>query len=232
MTRPPSHPAPGAPVDDEVLDELGDDAIVAQQAAVHSLQPRAQVDMEARTIVVADEMPEVDPSEVMATRQLPAYTAASDPTAVARRHAARAPTMVLRRVESFAPPKRKNWLVIGIWVAAGVVAFGFGGVLAAITATRSSDSGKTELPVAAPTPAPSPSPTQTAKLEAPARTAPPAPEPAKQEPEAITASDLPVEPVRPPRASKPKKSASTAAPGTAATQAKTAPNESEIPEGI
>jgi hypothetical protein len=107
--------------------------------------------MESRTIVVADEDPyALDPSEVMETRQLPQYPAAGDPTPVARRAAARAPTMVLRRVEIAPPKKKRNWIVIGIWIAAGVVAFGFGGVLAVLTArgsVRSPASAATGEPV-------------------------------------------------------------------------------------
>jgi hypothetical protein len=229
VTRPPSNPA-GTPAHEEVLDELGDDAIVAQQAAVHRLQPRAQVDMEARTIVVAEDAPEVDPSEVMETRQLPQYSETNDPTAVARRAAARAPTMVLRRVQSVPPPRRRNWLVIGIWVAAGVVAFGFGGVLAAITARGSDGPPQAAAP---PEPAPPPRTTPPASTP-PAAAVATAPKPAtttEPEAEAITASDLPVEPA-PARPRLRPKAASTASPRPTASPPKTAPGKTEIPEGI
>jgi hypothetical protein len=229
VTRPPSHPVPGAPADEEVLDELGDDAIVAQQAAIHALQPRAQVDMEARTIVVAEEPPELDPSEVMETRQLPQYGFGAEPTTAARRAASRAPTMVLRRVESFPPPKRRNWMVIGIWVAAGVVAFGFGGVLAALTA-RGSDSSASATPAAA---LPPPAPTRTApppKSAPPPAKAPDQSQPPQDDTEAITASDLPVEPVKPTRRPRTKSPANPA--GTPAVPTKTTPEKTAIPEGI
>lgn len=230
MTRPPSNPA-GTP-DEEVLDELGDDAIVAQQAAVHTLKPRARVDMEARTIVVAEEAPELelDPSEVMETRQLPQYSESNDPTAVARRAASRAPTMVLRRVASVPPPRRRNWLVIGIWVAASVVAFGFGGVLAALTARRSDTPQTASAP---PPPAPQPAATSQRAPAATAVATAPKASPSREEPEAeaITASDLPVEsaPARP--KARPKAS-SAAEPRSTASPPKTAPGKTEIPEGI
>jgi hypothetical protein len=226
VTRPPPYPPPGVPsVGEEELDELGDDAIVAQQA-VHAPQPRVQVEMESRTIVVAEEDPfAIDPSEVMETRQLPSYSAASDLTPIAQRTAARAPTMVLRRVPLRTPKQQRNWLVIGIWIAAGVVAFGFGGILAALTArgTDAAPSATIEPPAITVEPAPPP-----AVAAAPQAT--PA-EPAVEPSEPLTAHQLPVE--EPPATVRPRSRPRAApAPTSDAPTPTSVPANSDIPEGI
>lgn len=235
MTRPPiqqPRPPGAGPIDEEGLDELGDDAIVAQQA-VHAPQPRATVDMESRTIVVAEDEPQaLDPSEVMATRQLPQYAGQELTVAAQRRAASRAPTMVLPRSALAIRPKRKrNWVVIGIWVAAGIVAFGFGGILAVLTARGAASTPQAQpittvvVPVA--TPAPKPVPVAT-------ETKPVVPEPI--EAEAVTTQELPVEPAKLPEPPKKKKPRPVAAPKPTATATATAApikrDPNVIPEGI
>lgn len=220
----PTDPRSDLAPDEEVLDELGDDAIVAQQA-VHAPRRAVELEVEARTIVVADDPTALDPSEVMETRQLPQYGAGADPTQVARRAAARAPTMVLPRVSVTPPRKKRNWVVIGIWIAAGVVAFGFGGVLAAITARGGGDGkGSATAP-------PPPPPATAAATAAPASAPEPEPtqQPAAEPVEALSASELPVE--RSKRRVK-RPSASATPPPRPASTTKTAPAKTEIPEGI
>jgi hypothetical protein len=234
VTRPPPYPPPRAPtVGEEELDELGDDAIVAQQAA-HTLQPRVQVEMESRTIVVAQDDPfAVDPSEVMETRQLPSYSSANDPTPIANRNAARAPTMVLQRVQLPTPrrQKKRNWVVIGIWIVAGVVAFGFGGALAVLT-TRGADPAPSVVPETAQI-----DPVLTADTAAPSAVAaepPPRPYAAPAEPsEQVTAHQLPVEKPVPARPRvRPRIAPETAPTSNATSTPTTAPAKSDIPEGI
>src|SRR5436190_1184826 len=58
VSRVPPHASPGSdpPGEDELeqLEELGDDAIIAQQQGAHVPKPRAQVTEEARSIVISD----------------------------------------------------------------------------------------------------------------------------------------------------------------------------------
>jgi hypothetical protein len=143
-----------APPDHEVLEELGDDAIIAQQAAVHSPQPRAHVAMESRSIVIAEEQRSPPPApEGEPTRELLPYAVSSvDPTVVIRDR---------RFISSLAPAsarkKTSNLRKIAIWGGAGVLAFGLGGVLAILTAHRPSEANRAaeySVPVQPASPAP------------------------------------------------------------------------------
>jgi hypothetical protein len=134
-------PGPPGPHAVEELEELDDDAIVAQQSAAHAPPTRAQVIVEDRSVVVADLPPEIDPSEVMATRQLNAMPGSRDPTVVLRRPVPK-------------PPTRPNWLIWGIWIFAGLLAFAFGGLLALLSA-------RGEAPHESPAVAPPPNPAAT-----------------------------------------------------------------------
>jgi hypothetical protein len=109
---------------EEELEELDDDAIVAQQSAAHAPAPRVQVAMEKHSIVVADLPPEVDESEVMATRQLPAYQASRILD----------PTVVVRRAPAAPASGGRGWVAWVIWGVAGLLAFAFGGLLALLSA--------------------------------------------------------------------------------------------------
>ena len=127
-------PGPPAPPPVEELEELDDDAILAQQSAAHAPPARAQVVVENNSVVVADLPPEIDESEVMATRQLNAIPGSRDPTVVIRR----APVT----------PAKPNYLIWVIWIFAGLLAFAFGGLLALISARG------TEQPAEAPSAVP------------------------------------------------------------------------------
>ena len=114
--RPPPQPP------EEVLEELDDDAIVAQQATAHSPAPRVQISDEVRTIVVTEPPP----------------PAADDTARVQRLEPGRNdPTMVLRAVRAPAPaapiPARAGlpgWVPWLLWGLAGLLAFGLGAFLA------------------------------------------------------------------------------------------------------
>ena len=121
-----ARPPPLGP--EEVLEELDDDAIVAQQATAHAPAPRVQVADEARTIVVSEPPPDAD--DTARVRSLD--RGRNDPTMVLR--AVRAP---LPAVVS-APPRRSwpPWLPWLIWGLAGLIAFGFGAFLALMMAEK------------------------------------------------------------------------------------------------
>jgi hypothetical protein len=135
VTKTPGESRPAAPPEYDVLEELGDDAIIAQQAAVHSPQPRAQVAIESRSIVIAEERPEPpkpSSTEGEPTRELLPYAVSSvDPTVVIRDR---------KFINSLGPgPKKQKTssvTKIAIWGGAGLVAFAIGGVLAVLTARR------------------------------------------------------------------------------------------------
>lgn len=119
MTRTPPEPP------DEKLDELDDEAIVAQQSAAHAPQRRAQVKVESRSIVVADD-------DTEATRQLEVYTeGSSDPTLVVRDRERRALAQAVQDLPS-SQAGRKSRVALAIWGAAGLLAFGLGAVLATV----------------------------------------------------------------------------------------------------
>ncbi|MCA9592564.1 MAG: hypothetical protein KC776_04610 [Myxococcales bacterium] len=140
MSHSRQHPY-GSPPEVDELEELGDDAIVAQQSAAHAPQPRVNVAVDQPSVVVAEHPEEMDPSEVIATRQMNALPGTYDPT------------MVIRR--PYYPPQaapRASWLPWVIWGIAGLLAFAFGGLLALLSA-RGSDSGQGQPdapPVSAP----------------------------------------------------------------------------------
>ena len=154
MSRVPPHVSGGQdqPRAEELeqLEELGDDAIIAQQQGAHAPKPRAQVTEEARSIVISDHPgPGSNPPDVP---KIPA-----DPT-TKKRSERTEKTVVIRdrrQIEELrrAMAKRKPTLAVAptkgllLWVIVGVAAFLTGG-LVALLATRESASA-----VAVPTPA-------------------------------------------------------------------------------
>jgi hypothetical protein len=134
----------GSPPEVEELEELGDDAIVAQQSAAHSPQPRVQVAIDQPSVMVAEHPAEPDPSEVTATRQMNALPGSADPTMLIRR-----PTYPAVS----APASQASWLPWVIWGIAGLLAFAFGGLLALLSARSGSEaapSGEAQPAVSAP----------------------------------------------------------------------------------
>ncbi len=180
MSRVPPH-ASGAPpgADDlEQLEELGDDAIIAQQQGAHAPKPRAQVTEDARSIVISD-------------HPAPGSSPPADPriptnSGTRRRSERTEKTVVIRdrrQVEELrrqmaqhkerrprAEPANKNLV---LWVIVGVAAFLTGG-LVAMFATREESAAP-----AAPIPS---------VLAAP--TTPPA---ATAEPPSVSIDELPIE---------------------------------------
>jgi hypothetical protein len=132
VTKTPGDPRPAAPPELEALEELGDDAIIAQQAAVHLPQPRAQVAIESRSIVIAEQGGGAEGvGESEPTRELAPYTVSSaDPTVVIRD---RKLISSLPGPKSTKRAKTSNVGKIFMWGGAGVIAFGVGGALALLT---------------------------------------------------------------------------------------------------
>lgn len=133
-----------------MLEELGDDAIIAQQAAVHLPQPRAQVAIESRSIVITDERsgPDSSRAEGEPTRELLPYAVSSvDPTVVIRDR---------KFIQSLGSPnatngaKSSNLIKIVLWGGAGLIAFAVGGALALLTANRPLSGGADGAPAAVP----------------------------------------------------------------------------------
>jgi len=115
----------------DVIEELGDDAIVAQQAVVHAPPQRTHVVEEAQTIMVSEQPP--DPMDTAMTAQRPRYDPRRyDPTVVVR--AVRGPLNIPR----VKPPRRRTpgWVPWLIWGIAGLIAFAVGGFLAVWSANR------------------------------------------------------------------------------------------------
>ena len=143
MSRVPPHASGGSNPpggeDIEQLEELGDDAIIAQQQGAHAPAPRAQVTEEARSVVISDHPPRGGSA--------PAPAGVPTETGAKRRSERTEKTVVIRdrrQIEELrremakrkhqhaAPPPTKGLL---LWVIVGLAAFVTGG-LVALFATR------------------------------------------------------------------------------------------------
>jgi hypothetical protein len=183
VSRVPPHASGGSnpPGGEEIeqLEELGDDAIIAQQQGAHAPAPRAQVTEEARSIVISDHPPYGGVS--------PASGSAVPGTSPKRRSERTEKTVVIRdrrqidelrremakrKPKAAVAPPGKGLL---LWVIVGVAAFLTGG-LVALFATREDPSGAVQVaPVAS-------------QLLAPAPAAPSA-----AEPPSVSIDELPIE---------------------------------------
>ncbi len=179
VTRTPPEPP------EEELDELDDEAIVAQQSMAHAPQRRAQIKVESRSVVVADE-------DAEATRQLQAYTeGTSDPTLVVRGRQRRALSRAVAEMDS-QETRKKSWTGLAIWGAAGLLAFGLGAILATLSGKSSKPAVAASAAAAAnPSPPVAPSSVPVATVEA-AQEHDAAPPVASAEP-AVKLDQLPVE---------------------------------------
>jgi hypothetical protein len=162
----------------EQLEELGDDAIIAQQQGAHVPKPRVQVTEEARSIVISEhptpgskppsgpKIP-VDPSSRKRSERTEKTVVIRD-----RRQIEELRREMAKRRPAAAPEPAKGLL---LWVIVGIAAFVTGG-LVALFATRDEDSA-----AAAPAPAAS---VLAAPSVAPAVTA---------EPPSVSIDELPIE---------------------------------------
>jgi len=101
------------------LEELGDEAIISQQTAAHAPQPRANVSEEARSVVITEHPPDLQPGP----------KASSEATLVIRDRRAldeMRQKLLQRQQENRA--NRRNALYL--WSALGLAAFILGGIVA------------------------------------------------------------------------------------------------------
>jgi hypothetical protein len=159
---------PGAePEELEQLEELGDDAIIAQQQGAHVPKPRAQVTEEARSVVISDHPPQgSSPPPAPAVKQEdPKRRERTEKTVVIRD---RRKIDELRREMELRKQKMAKAAAgpgLWIWVVVGVAAFLMGG-LVALFATREEDAGVAPIPSAA-LQAPAATPAATDSVEPP-----------------------------------------------------------------
>ena len=181
VSRVPPHTSGSNPGVDEIeqLEELGDDAIIAQQQGAHAPVPRAQVTEESRSIVISDHPapgsnPPPDakiPGEARPRRR----SERTEKTVVIRD---RRQIDELRRQMAAREPRpasERPGKGLALWVIVGVAAFVTGGVVA-LFATRDE--------TVAPT-APGPAAAQLALTKPPA--------PLTSEPPAVSIDELPIE---------------------------------------
>lgn len=135
MTRlPPRSPASGPePVLEQIddLEELGDDAIIAQQTAAHAPQPRANVSEESRSVVITE--------HALPARPAPRSSAEATLVIRDRRALDELRSAILRKKNKQSNHRRAFYW----WGALGLTAFVLGGV-AAFLATDSHSEPETE----------------------------------------------------------------------------------------
>jgi len=175
VSRVPPHVSPGSdpPGEDDLeqLEELGDDAIIAQQQGAHVPKPRAQVTEEARSIVISDHPPGgPDPAS---SPKIPAQkgdrprSERTEKTVVIRD---RRQIEELRREMAKRKPKPTPTPTPGLeagrglllWVIVGVVAFLTGGLVALFATRDDAASASAAKPASSETAAPSAAPVVTA----------------------------------------------------------------------
>lgn len=150
-----SSPPGGSQIDE--LEELGDDAIIAQQQAAHVPKPRVQVTEESRSIVISEHPAEGGPSAPAAGKRRSDRT---EKTVVIRdrRQVEELRREMARRKAQFAPsPPPAAGKAVWLWVAVGVAAFLMGG-LVALFATGEDAPEIAPLPSSAVTVSPAPPP--------------------------------------------------------------------------
>jgi hypothetical protein len=153
VSRVPPHASPGSdpPGADELeqLEELGDDAIIAQQQGAHAPKPRAQVTEEARSIVISDHPPGA--ANPPASPKIPGAPSAkkrserTEKTVVIRD---RRQIEQLRREMAKRKPKPALKANKGLllWVIVGVAAFLTGGLVALFATRNDAASAATAKP--------------------------------------------------------------------------------------
>jgi hypothetical protein len=168
VSRVPPHASGGSDLSGaeelEQLEELGDDAIIAQQQGAHVPKPRAQVTEEARSIVISDHP--APGSNPPVTPQIPAdqphkkRSERTEKTVVIRdrRQIDELRREIAKRKPKPAPEPTQGVL---LWVIVGVAAFLTGG-LVALLATREDAAVKSvAVPVTSDLPAQSAAPAVT-----------------------------------------------------------------------
>lgn len=156
------------------LEELGDDAIIAQQQGAHAPKPRARVTEEARSVVISDHPPTGSQPPSPAPAGERGRSGRSEKTVVIRdrRQVEELRRELAKRGPKPAPPTFPGlWL----WVGVGVAAFVTGGLVALFATRQNAD------PAA---PATSAAPVTPSKPAAPA---------VDGEPPSVSIDELPIE---------------------------------------
>ena len=184
MTRLPRSQAGSNPDDLDGLEELGDDAIIAQQSAAHAPQPRAVVSEESRSVVISDH-PQAR-RDTQPPRNSTAARAAAEPTLIIRdrRRLEDMRQQILER-QAFNERNRRS-RALYVWGGLGLAAFVLGGVVAFLATDSKPDApapaeSAAVTRVEAQSPAVRPSPANAAQRAAPS-------------PTPVRLDDLPVEP--------------------------------------
>jgi hypothetical protein len=191
-TRPQSELAEaGQSLDD--LEELGDDAIIAQQTAAHAPQPRAIVSEESRSVVISDHPRARDTQPPRSA--FPKSTA--EPTLIIRdrRRLDEMRQQIVERQARQSKSRRSRSLYV--WGGLGLAAFVLGGIVAFLATDSHADAplsaadgagapapGRAEAQMAPPHAAAAPT-TRALATSAPGQAAP-----------AVRLDDLPVEPAK------------------------------------
>jgi hypothetical protein len=191
VTRLPTRPEPGEPESLDDLEELGDDAIIAQQTAAHAPQPRAIVSEESRSVVIS-EHPQGRKTEPPRSA-FPKTTA--EPTLIIRdrrRLDEMRQQIVERQVRN---NKNRRSRSLYIWGALGLAAFVLGGIVAFLATDSHSDAplpaadvaapGRVEAQVVLPHAPAAPNTARVVASSSPGQAAP-----------AVRLDDLPVEPAK------------------------------------
>jgi hypothetical protein len=148
VTRPPRRSVASESELEQIddLEELGDDAIIAQQTAAHAPQPRANVSEESRSVVIRDAPPRHEPE-----RPHPAPTpprSSAEATLVTRDRRAfdeLRSTLLLRKKAKQTKARRALYL----WGVLGLTAFLLGGIVAFMATDSSSGPQPEGQPAAA-----------------------------------------------------------------------------------
>jgi hypothetical protein len=136
-TRLPTRPQAGLDETESLddLEELGDDAIIAQQTAAHAPQPRAIVSEESRSVVISDHPPIRD-TQPPRSATFPRST--GEPTLIIRDRRA-LDEMRQQIVERQVRNKSRRSRSIYVWGALGLAAFVLGGIVAFLATDTRSD---------------------------------------------------------------------------------------------
>lgn len=131
MRSPEHERQPGEPEQLDQLEELGDEAIIAQQTAAHAPQPRANVAEESRSVVITEHPPRRDSQ--------PPRKSSAEATLVIRDRRAldEMRQKLIQRQQQRAAQKRR---ALYLWGALGLAAFVLGGIVAFLATEGGSDS--------------------------------------------------------------------------------------------
>ncbi|MET0792434.1 MAG: hypothetical protein ABW061_13015 [Polyangiaceae bacterium] len=179
-TRPPTRSIQDSdPAGLEDLEELGDDAIIAQQTVAHAPPAPANVSEESRSVVITDHPRRHDTEPPRGAAKPPRSSAEATLVIRDRRALDDLRTQIERRRLKQGNRRRPLYL----WGALGVAAFLLGGIVAFLATDGQSAAaaapGRVEAQIALPNSA-----------------APPAPAKAEPAPPSVRLDDLPVEPPR------------------------------------